>query len=286
MPRTRRGFIYISATVLTATVAAVWLVSNPVQTVPLPTPTVTLNAVDEPRAGGETTQTATDIARRDPAAFFELARAKYHESVSAYRATLTKQERVQGELTEVQEVELRYRGEPLSIYMLWKKNPDTARRALYMNTPDFEDEDGQKLARVEPNGLPRLLVSDIMIQTRGPQAAKSSRHSIEDAGFASFFRMLQTYNAKARAAGTLKLEYAGQGDVDGRETIVIVRELPYTGPDGSYPDARLVMHFDQETLLPIAVYSYADHQEQKLLGRYIYTDIDLNPEFDENAFTF
>jgi hypothetical protein len=48
----------------------------------------------------------------------------------------------------------------------------------------------------------------------------------------------------------------------------------------------MVMHLDQEWLLPVAVYSYADHEEKKLLGRYIFTDVNLEPKFSDKDFEF
>jgi len=65
-----------------------------------------------------------------------------------------------------------------------------------------------------------------------------------------------------------------------------VRHLPYTGPDGESPDARLVVHLDQEWLVPVACYSYADTNEQTLLGSYETTQIDLNPGFTSDTFRF
>jgi len=149
----------------------------------------------------------------------------------------------------------------------------------------FVDGDGQMLARVEPNGLARLVVADIMMPIDGREAQKASRHPITRAGFGSFFEMLDHYNELAAANGVLDFRYAGTGDVDGRPTLIFPRALPYT-PDGPYPDAWLVTHFDKQTLLPIAVYSYADREERTLLGRYIYTDVELNPDFADDAFKF
>jgi hypothetical protein len=62
--------------------------------------------------------------------------------------------------------------------------------------------------------------------------------------------------------------------------------LPYDGPEGTYPDARMVLHLDQEWLLPTAVYSYADHEGKDLLGSYVFTKVRLNPGLTDDAFKF
>ena len=67
---------------------------------------------------------------------------------------------------------------------------------------------------------------------------------------------------------------------------IILRDLPYAGPTGAYPDARMVLHLDQQWLLPVAVYSYADHAQKVLLGSYVFTQVEVNPGFGNDAFRF
>jgi hypothetical protein len=226
------------------------------------------------------------LAQRDPGAFVEHAFARYQREVHCYRATFRKKELLADKLTPVQEIEVRFREQPRTMYMLWRANADSAKRALFIDDPQYVDAEGHKLARVEPNGLARLVVDNIMMPIDGEDARKASRHPIDRAGFRAFFELFARYDTQARAAGVLDLKCTGTGKVEGRPTIVIERQLPYTGPGGTWPDARLVMHFDTETLLPIAVYSYADRGEKQLLGCYIYTDVVLNPAFTDGDFQF
>ena len=86
--------------------------------------------------------------------------------------------------------------------------------------------------------------------------------------------------------GVLDIRYDGPGRVDGRPTYVLVRHLPYSGPEGEFPDARLVLHLDQEWLLPVAIYSYGDREEKELLGSYVLTSVKLNQNFDDDTFKF
>ena len=229
----------------------------------------------------------TSLAQRDPMALVRRGLAWYMEHVRGYRCTLVKQELLGSKLSEVQEVELRFRESPRAIYMIWKANADGARRALYLDSAEYVDKNGQKLARVEPNGaLVRLLTKDVFLPVDGPDARKASRRILTEAGFHRTFELFEAYNAIAAERGVLDLKYAGTGTVDGRPTFVLVRNLPYAGPTGPYPDARLVMHLDQEWLLPVAVYSYADKEEKSLLGSYVFSKIELNPEFTASEFAF
>jgi len=69
---------------------------------------------------------------------------------------------------------------------------------------------------------------------------------------------------------------------------VIERILPYTGEEGEYPDRLLVVHIDKQWLVPTACICYADLDRTELLGKYVYTDVQLNvgltdADFDRKA---
>lgn len=280
----RRGILYITGALIVAGPPVVWLAANVPPTPRGPaSPPVALASDQQVSAD----QTLERLAKRDPMALVHLGKKRYDQNVRQFKAVLLKQERLDGNLSELQEIELRYREDPFSVYMIWKSGADQARRALHVDNNEFVDDEGRKLTRVEPAGaIARLFVKDIMIPMHGEKARKASRRTIDEAGFRSTFDLLETYNAIAKERGVLDLNYRGTSTIDGRPTYVIVRDLPYAGPDGPYPDARMVLHLDQEWLLPVAVYSYADHQEEELLGSYVFSNIEINPDFEADAFKF
>jgi len=281
----RRGILYITGAFFIIGPSALWFVSS----VPLTPRHQAIVPVREVSLASHEMASSplSALARRDPMALVRLGLDKYEREVREYRCVLVKQERLGKKLSDPQEVELRFREDPFAVYMIWKTNADGARRALYMHGDDYVDKKGRELARIEPNGaLARLFTKDIFLPLDSRQVRKQSRRSIAEAGFRSTFELLEAYNAVAEERGVLDLRYGGEGVVDGRPTFIIVRDLPYEGPDGPYPDARMVLHLDQEWLLPVAVYSYADRDEKELLGSYVFTRIELNPNFDELAFKF
>jgi hypothetical protein len=281
----RRGILYVAGALLIIGPPALWIVSSlPVASPrPLEVPVGRLAAALSPGVAD-----LAALAERDPLALVRIGRARYEKTVREYRCVLVKQERLGNKLSDVQKVELRFREEPRAVYMLWQANADGARRALYLpGQRDYTNDKGEPLARVEPNGaIARLFVKDTYVPIHGPEAHKASRRAIDEAGFHASFDLLEAFNAIAAEHGVLNVRYAGTGTVDGRPTYVLVRDLPYTGPKGPYPDARLVLHLDQEWLLPTAVYSYADHQQKKLLGSYEFTQVELNPGFGPDTFQF
>ncbi len=283
MASRRRGILYAAGVTILLIPPTVWVLSSfPASARPVPVDVV------QPQVDAKLAAAAVvSKPETDPNTLIRLGRERYHKDVREYRCVLVKQERIEGELTDVQEVEVRFRESPRSIYMLWLKNAGQARRALFIDDPQFKDSQGRKLARVEPAGaVVRLFVADLYMPIDGPEARKASRRTIDECGFGATFDILDRYNAIAGQRGDLDLRYAGVGQVDGRPTHVIVRELPYEGPGGDYPDARMVLHLDQEWMLPVAVYSYADTEEKTLLGSYVFTHVELNPSLGEDAFKF
>ena len=227
-----------------------------------------------------------ELAASDPSKFAELSRERYQKNVREYSCVFLKRERIGKKLSPVQEIEVLFRDQPLSVFMKWRRNPDQCRRALYV-ADRYVDKKGKQLALVEPNGaIVRLFIKKTKIAINGSRSKKASRRTIDQFGFKSTLKLLADYNRLAEERGVLTMLYEGEGSIDGRPTFVVVRHLPYTGPDCGFPDARMVIHFDQEWLLPVAVYSWADLDERKLLGSYVMTQVRLNPGFSDSDFEF
>lgn len=228
-----------------------------------------------------------ELVRRDPAGVIRLAIERYDHEISDYTCMFQKHERIGNKLRKPEEIEVRYREAPRSVFMIWKKNADQVKRVLFQDMPEFVNKKGEKLARVEPAGaLIRLVVSDIMMPIHGKRASKSSRRPIDQFGFHAALDMLERDNLFAQENGDLDLRYEGESEIDGRPTWVLVRYLPYDGPDSRYPNAKLIVHVDQEWLLPVALHGYADRDSRELLCSYVYTNVTLNPGLSDSAFDF
>lgn len=231
-------------------------------------------------------QNLAELAQTEPWRLAQLGQEFYAKHIEGYEATFKKRERINGKLRKEETIHTLYREAPTSVLMRWVENADQVKRALYVDSPEFVNNKGEKLAKIEPAGaIIRLVVSEVEIPIHGERAKKTSRRSIDEFGFKSTLHLLNTYNARAEAEGVLDLRYTGTGEIDGRPTFIIERTLPYT--DGSaWPDAKMVMHLDQQWLQPLAVYSYADHEGTQLLGSYVFEDVKLNPQFSSDPFKF
>jgi hypothetical protein len=201
-----------------------------------------------------------------------------------YSCTFTKQERLRGELSTRQTMRVHFREQPLSVYMEWLENADRIRRALYVRGR-HRDGAGREQVVVEPAGaLARLVAGNVKVALDGKEAREASRRSIDDFGFRYAIESILRENERFQAEGVLRWEPVREGSVDGRETWVLIRHLPYDGVGKAYPNGMLVIHIDREWLLPVALQAYADHAEQHLLEEYVFTDITLNPGLSEDSF--
>lgn len=239
--------------------------------------TVAVANLETPVVEDEATieNTIERMARKAPLELLREAQRRYRENVIDYTCTFQKQEQLGGELTKVQETEVKFREKLQSVYMHWTKNAAKARRVIYVEGKWTKG--GQPAALCEPHGaVARLIVRSIVMPINGPEAKAASRRTIDQFGFANALNLIVKYSVMAKQTGELELEYTGEGTVDGRPTYIFKRVLPYTGEGGKYPDRLLVYHLDKETLLPVMCASYADDKGKELLGQYMYTNVKLN----------
>lgn len=223
-------------------------------------------------------------AARDPIGFLQMALDRYDRTVRDYTCTFTKQELLGDKLSQEQIMKAYFRQKPLSVRLEWKKNPDKVSRALYV--ADKWVEDGQQMALVEPAGaIAQLFVSYVFRPIHGEEASQSSRRSIDQFGLRNTLNLSIKFALLSREKNKLDLAYKGTDEFDGRPTLVFERRLPYTGEGGIWPDRLLVLHMDREMLLPTLCSAYADDDKKVLLGRYQITDVKLNANLPDSAFT-
>ncbi len=244
----------------------------------LPEPLIYANAFDR-------------LIRTDPLAALKDARERHRNTVSDYSCVFVKQEILSsGNISDEQEIHVKFRARPYSVVMNWTRNPGLAQRVVYVKNRWIDesaknpDEREQAVCRPIPP-LDRLIKS-IKQPIRGSRAKAASRRCIDEFGFERSLDLLIEYCDLARARNELKLEFKGESEFDGRPTWVIQRNLPYTREGGRYPDRVAEVHIDQEYKIPVAVYCYADDEKtpERLLGKYEYRDIRIDVGFTDRDF--
>jgi hypothetical protein len=187
-------------------------------------------------------------------------------------------------MTANQVMRVKFREQPFSVNMLWTKNEDRARRAIYVQGR-WTNARGESLAAVEPAGfIARMFVDDVLRAIDGPEAERAARRRIDQFGFANSLRLILKYCDLSASRNELDVRYVRTGMVGGRPTYLFERRLPYTGEQGLYPDGLLLVHLDQEYLLPTRCVAYADEGGTQLLGRYTITNIRFNVGLTDRDF--
>lgn len=226
---------------------------------------------------------APRLYEEDPLAYLKFARRDYDNRVRDYVCRFTKQELLGGRLTAEQVAEAKFREGPFSVYMHITKNAQRARRLLFVQ--DRIVKGGKQHLTVQPEGpIARLLVNSVERPVDGKDARRAARKPITLFGFAHSLDLLIKYAEIAKDRGRLDVRYIGEGEIGGRPTYVIERWLPIDDSSYPWPDARVVIHMDQEWNLPLACYSYADYEGKELLGKYTYTNVHLNVGLQDKDF--
>ena len=221
------------------------------------------------------------LIRHDPLAAMIQARAQHLSKVRDYECRMVKQELLPSGMSEEQEIKVKYRQEPYSVYMEWLRNPGPAARVLYVKgrwtDENAEDPADRELAVVQPGIIARLFVKSVKRPIHGRAARDTSRRFVDDFGFQKTFDRLIKYCQLAHSRGELSLAFCGERRFDGRRVWVIRRHLPYTGEGGLYPDRTAEILIDQRYRVPVAVYCYSDEEQKPgyLICKYEFRGIHM-----------
>jgi hypothetical protein len=213
---------------------------------------------------------------------------RYEAEVTDYTCRFVKQEKLKGRLRKPQTMRVKFRDEPLGIFMEWIENADKCDRILFVRGMLPKTKQGVEQAWVDPHGW----AIDAILGKRGgvkqpihsALAEAASRRSVEQFGFGSSLRLILKYAMLAKSRNELDFDYLGPSRLNDRATYLFERILPYTGEAGEYPERTLLVHLDRENHMPIGVFAYADDAREDLLGSYVIDNVQLNVGLSENDF--
>ena len=215
------------------------------------------------------------LARTNPNAFLQKALVRYQKEVQGYECTFYKRELVQGRMTPLQKIAVRFRDKPFSVFMRWEQNAELVERVLFVKGQNDD------MALVKPAGLLQLFVpGHVRREVSGPDSVRVSRRRLDQFGFGNILNGILSVNRKAKDLGDLQFSYQGTSTIDGRPTLVFERILP---DKPEYPERKLVLHIDSDWWLPTATFFY--NLDDQLLGQYVLTDVKLNPRQTDTDFT-
>lgn len=225
------------------------------------------------------------LLQSDPAGFLELCLREGLSRVRNFRCTFLMNTRIDGKLSGVQTIDALYRQKPRSVYFRWRDNSGGAKRMLWVKGRDLEP-DGGETVRVQPDGALGYIAHNVKLAVSDPRIREKERQPITSFGPDATLAQIVKDNRAAQAAKRLKLTYHGTASIDGRSTYVLIRELPGRYPANGYSDARMVLHIDQQYLVPLSIESYLDPAGKELLESDVFTKVQFNLEFTPQDFEF
>lgn len=226
-----------------------------------------------------------NLARNEPKAVLQAALRYCESHVHDYQCVLTKQERLEGTLNQPQTIAVLLHEQPKRVLMTWVRNPGKIRRALYVEGRHI-DVVGNELFEVEPTGaIARTLVGSVMTEVRNPKREAAGLGSIDQLGFRAMLREIVRVSEAADRLGLLDLVFASEDSIDGRPTLKLVRQIRDPERVERRAAGLLVLHLDQEWLVPVSVHCYGDQAGQVLSRSYVFTDVRMNPGLAAGRFT-
>jgi hypothetical protein len=214
-----------------------------------------------------------ELARTDHISLLKLSLQNYESKIQDFTATFHKQERINDNLKDTEDIAIKFKEDPFSLVMDWQKNHGAVDKLLFV-----EGQNGNKMV-VHPAGWLSWIKS-VKRDPQDKQVKQSSRRTPDQFGFQRTIESLLDVYEKAKVNNDLKIAYLGQTEVFGRSCVSMERTLP---PKPEYPYARLVMDFDTEYLLPVSISCY--DWQGRLLSRYTYENLQFNVGLTAANFT-
>lgn len=194
-----------------------------------------------------------------------------------YSANFTRQERVAGELCPLEEIEMKVRHEPFSVFMHWL-SVDAGRQLLFVNGTN----DGRMLVRL--GGWKGRVLPTLNIDPLGEDARERSRYPISRAGILALAElMLEHRRADLMRNVSLRCDYAENRELNGRNCYYFCFE--FEAPEESDVYRKSVQYIDSVWHVPVCVqnYTWPDNRGQEnavsldddtLIEYYSYSEID------------
>jgi hypothetical protein len=213
------------------------------------------------------------MAPRHPIAFLEACLKKQHRDVHGYIGVLHKQERIKGTDNAPEVIDFWFREQPYSVLMKWCEGARDGKASLYV--------EGENCNRIAVLANMRIPIS-IDIPLEGTMAQKAGRYLISEFSIRQATeRTLAAWKA-AKENGTLHVEFLGKKPVpelNGRVCYVLKRTC---NPPEEEKTATVGIAIDEETKMQTGSTLIAD--DGHLIGRYLFTDLQINPEFAPDFF--
>ena len=208
--------------------------------------------------------------------------ARFLKNIDTYTAQFHKEERINGDMTEMQSVDIKVQHSPhFAVYMKWR-NGDKGRQVLYSN----EYEDGNMVVKL--GGLKGRLLPAIKLNPLGSQAMAESRHPITEAGILGMLDKIIEYRQQdlKHGHGVRCMRLPNQ-EFDQRDCYCFVFE--YESPEFSSEYRKSELLIDTRYHIPLMARNYtwatdaedlsaSELDELTMIENYSFSQIDFSKE--------
>ncbi|MCH2213373.1 MAG: DUF1571 domain-containing protein [Fuerstiella sp.] len=205
---------------------------------------------------------------------------EYLRQFETYSAVFHKQERLGGDLSELQTVDLKIRQKkPFAVYMKWR-NGDRGRQLLYSD----EYEDGNMVVKL--GGFKGRLLPSLKLDPAGSRAKENARHSVTKAGIRKMAEKIITHRKLDLDCNVgMQCTRLPNQEFDSRDCLCFQYE--YESPETSSDYRKSIILIDSNYHIPVMARNYTWAAEagdlspeeldaRTLIENYSYTDIDFS----------
>jgi hypothetical protein len=213
-----------------------------------------------------------EIAKLNPEKWLVEAEAAY-DRVESYTAIFHKQQRIAGKLLDEENIFLKFRKKPYSLYMKWVTEPYKGSELLYVVGWNKDRIRGHR------GGFFSFIVRNL--DPNDPILMENDLRPVTSTGVGFLLQTVAINMRKAIKAGVLTFTDRGEEKVYGRNTQIMVIDIPYANAE-DYDGAKFVINQDVETkiLLRIRVYD----RDGRLIENYGYENLNLDAHLSDADF--
>lgn len=201
------------------------------------------------------------------------------QGVQDYAATFTKVERIDGKLGDTQQMQIRVRHNPFSIYMNFVQ-PNPGQEVLYV-----ANQNNGKLVALGSGWKRRM--GKMNLDPNGSMAMQNQRYPITRAGILNLITKLSTIAEADMKYAESTVSHNAAVKIDGRPVTMV--ELAHPVPRKNFTYHKTRVFIDHELLIPVAYEKYSWPAEvggrPVLEERYIYTNLKVNNGFSDLDFS-
>jgi len=213
----------------------------------------------------------------------------YLKSFDTYTATFHKQERLGGDLSEVQMIDIKIRQhDQFAVYMKWR-NGDRGRQLLYST----EYEDGDMVVKL--GGFKGRLLPGIKVSPHGSMARDEARHPVTQAGICGMLDQMIEYREQELKRGHgIDCQRLPNQTFDDRECLCFLYQYEQPGISGGYRKSLILIDGDRHIPVMARNYTWATEaddlspaglDELTLVENYSFTNIDFSRKLTASDFS-